>query len=69
MQSINQQQRLQIHVHFFIYYHKREQVQVSSYVRAFICALRAVSVIALEIGAFSLSSKIGALESIPYSVR
>ena len=53
-QSIYQQQRLQIHVHhLFIYYHKREQLQVKSVVRAFICALRAVSVIALEICAVS----------------
>ena len=37
----------------FIYYHKQEQLQVKSVVRAFICALRAVSVIALEICAVS----------------
>lgn len=54
-QSIYQQRRLKIHVHLFIYYHKREQLQVSSVVRAFLCALRAVSVIALGIGALSLS--------------
>ena len=42
-----------MHVHLFIYYHKQEQV--SSVVRAFICALRAVSVIALGIDAVSLN--------------